>query len=458
MKRNSGFQKLAEHIRGELLLPGSSEFEEASRIWNSRLERKAAAVVRCHDAGDVAAAIDFSRERSLPLTVKSGGHSYAGLGVCEDALVIDLSRLKMIDVDPQKRRARVGAGVRWREFDERVIAHGLASTGGTVSTVGVAGFTLGGGTGYLSRKYGMALDNLVSAKVVTADGQIVRASETENSDLFWGIRGGAGNFGVAVEFEFQLHRTDPEMLAGQVIYRFEDARRVLQVYRDVMPEAPDELVCYPCFIRIPTIPDFPEDLHGETAICLILAFAEEILQGEEVVLPLRNIADPIVDSIGPQSYLAVQKSLDSGVPEGQRWYSRACYLDELSDRAIETALEYSRHIHGVWTFAYFEPLGGAIGRVDPKATAFPHRDRPYSFHILAGWTDSEEDGRVMEWVRSFHDAMSQFSRPGVYVNLLSEDESERIIEAFGENYERLRELKRKWDPTNLFRQNQNIEP
>lgn len=458
MQRNPSFEVLSVSVEGEVVLPEDPVYEDTSQIWNSRLQKMPAAIVRCAGTADVAAAVKFARREGLPLSVRSGGHSYAGLGVLEDGLMIDLSPMKETRIDGERKRAFVQPGVRWGEFHETAIREGLGTTGGTVSSVGVAGFTLGGGSGYLSRKYGLALDNLVSAEVVTADGKVVEASETANPDLFWGIRGGAGNLGIVTRFEFRLFEADAEMFAGQIIYPFEVAGKALRIYREVMAKAPDELVCYPCFIHIPPIPAFPEELHGQVVLDFVLSYCGEMSDGERAVGPLRGISEPILEAIGPQPYLEVHRALDAGAPEGQRWYSRAHYLDEIPDAAIETVLGHAKSLPGAFSFVYFEPLGGAISRVDPADTAFPHRNARYSFHILAGWMEPGEDRTVIEWAGAFHEAMAPFASGGVYVNLLSEDETERIPEAYGQNYARLVELKREWDPENLFRGNQNVSP
>jgi FAD/FMN-containing dehydrogenase len=455
-------KRLLEHLRNlvnaDVLLPGNATFEEARKIWNSRLDKTPEAIVRCKSASDVAATVDFARDHGIAFSVRSGGHSYAGLGVCEDGLMIDLSGLDEIRINPETRRGFAGAGVRWGVFHEAAIAKGLATPGGTVTSVGVAGFTLGGGTGWLSRKYGLALDNVVSVEVVTAEGKIIEANDTQNPDLFWGIRGGAGNFGIVTRFEFQLHEMRAEMLAGQIMYPFQDAKKVLQVYRDTFSDTPDEFVCFPAMIRIPPIPEFPGKLHGQVVIDLVLAFAGDASRGEAVVQPFREISEPILDAVSPMAYMDVQRLFDAGTPKGQRWYSRARYLNELSDDAIETLLRLSKNMLGPLTFVYLGLEDGAISRVDSSATAFPHRSGAYGFHILAGWTDPAEDAGIMEWVRDFNHQMAQFSNGGVYVNLLGEDEHDRIKAAYGCNYNRLVELKRKWDPKNLFRCNQNIAP
>ena len=458
MTRNPAFAILARKLKGEIYTPEDAAFEEITEIWNSRLKQRPAGVVRCLDTADVAETVKFAREQGIPLSIRSGGHSYAGLAVSECGLLLDLSLMKEIRIDRERKRAIAEPGIRWRELNEQVQQSGLGITGGTVSSVGIAGYTLGGGSGYLSRKFGLAIDNLLSVEMVTGSGRVVHASETENKDLFWALRGGGGNFGVVTRFEYRLHEVPSELFAGQVIYPFASAKAVLGAYRKVMAEAPDGLVCYPCMIKIPPIEAFPEDLHGTVAIDLVMSHLGPLEEGERLTAPLREAAEPIADLTGPMSYLDVHRAFDAGAPEGQRWYSKAHYIRDLSDGAIDTFLDHTRHLPGEFTFVYLEPMGGAVNRVDPAATAFPHRQAAFSFHILAGWSDPESDSTIKAWAQSFHQAMTPYASGGVYINLLSEDEPDRVPSAYGENYARLAEIKLKWDPENFFHRNQNILP
>ena len=357
--------------------------------------------------------------------------------------------MSSVRVDPHARTARVGPGATWGDFDHEAGAFGLATTGGLVSTTGVAGLTLGGGQGYLARKHGLTIDNLIGADVVTADGELVHASEDENPDLFWGLRGGGGNFGVVTSFEFDLHPVGPEVLGGPIFHRYEDARDVLEFYREFAADAPDELSCYAFFIRIPPEEPFPAALQGEPSLCLAACYAGPVEEGEGQLEPLRAFGDPILDGIQPLPYAALQRSFDDGSPEGYRWYSKSHYLDGLPDGAIDTIMEFTDPYPGPLTQVALEPLGGAIGRVDADATAFRHRDAAYSFGI--------DDGMI-EWAREFHEAMAPYATGGVYANYLDRDEGGRVEAAYGENYERLVEVKSEWDPGNLFRMNQNVEP
>jgi FAD/FMN-containing dehydrogenase len=406
----------------------------------------------------VNAAVSFAVEHDLLLSVKGGGHNFAGTAVCDDGLTIDLSPMDAVRVDPSARTARVQPGATWADFDHEAQAFGLATTGGLVSTTGVAGLTLGGGQGYLARKHGLAVDNLVGADVVTADGELVHASEDEHEDLFWALRGGGGNVGVVTSFEFDLHPVGPQVLAGPIFHPFEDAREALRFYREFTADAPDELSCYALVVRVPPEPPFPEDVQGEPALAFAVCYAGPMDEAEAELEPLRAFGDPILDGVQPVRYTALQQSFDDGSPEGHRWYSKSHYLGELPDGAIDTILEYTDPFPGPLTQVALEPMGGAIARVDRDATAFPHRDAAYSFGIWPGWADPDRDEELTTWAREFHEAMAPYATGGVYANYLDRDESDRVRAAYGENYERLVAVKTEWDPGNLFRMNQNVEP
>ncbi len=448
--------ELREAVSGEVVRPGDEGYDEARSVWNVRFDRRPKVIVRCRDAADVQAAVKFARQEGLEISVKGGGHAYAANTVGEGGLLIDLSPMREIAVDAEAKTARVGAGVKWGEFHAATEEHGLAPVGGTVSTVGVAGFTLGGGSGYLSRKYGMGVDNLLSAEVVTADGELVTASESENPDLFWALRGGGGNFGVVTSFEFQLHGVGPEVLTGQIVYRFEDAAVGLRKYREFMEKAPDEVGCYAFILRIPPIPEFPEEFHGQLALDLVV-FHPDPAAGE-AFRELLDFGDPILAFTMPQALTALLQAFDAGLPAGQRYESGSHDLRTLSDEAIDTFLSQIGSMPGEFTMAYIGAGGAAIARVDPAATAFPHRDAPYGYHVLAGWMDPAQDAEVTDWVSRFQQAMTPYATGGVYVNLLGTEEQQRVPAAYGTNYQRLVEIKEKWDPDNVFRMNHNIQP
>jgi FAD/FMN-containing dehydrogenase len=448
---------LRDRLHGDLLNPGDEGYEAARTVFNAMVDRYPSYVVRPTGAADVMAAVDFAREHDLLLSVKGGGHNFAGTAVCDDGLTIDCSRMDGVRVDPEARTARVGPGATWADFDHEAGAFDLATTGGLVSTTGVAGLTLGGGQGYLARKHGLTVDNLRSVDIVTAAGDLVHASDEENPELFWALRGGGGNFGVVTSFEFDLHPVGPEVLAGPIFHPYEDAREALRFYRDFTADAPDELACYALVVRVPPEEPFPEARRGDPAVAFAVCYAGPLDEAEDAVEPLRAFGDPTLDGVGPIPYPALQRSFDDGSPAGHRWYTKAHYLDGLPDDAIDTILEFTDPFPGPLTQVGIEPMGGAIARVDATATAFPHRDATYSLGIWPGWADPEADDDVVAWARAFHEAMAPYA-DGVYANYLDRDETDRVEAAYGENYERLVEVKDRWDPENRFRMNQNVEP
>jgi FAD/FMN-containing dehydrogenase len=450
--------QLARDIAGEVLLPGVNGYDAAREVWNARFNRNPACIVQCREAGDVAKALRFARAEGLPLSVKGGGHDYAGNTVAEGSLLLDLSPMREVRVDPVNRLATVQAGAAWADVDRATQAHGLATPGGTVSSVGVAGFTLGGGEGWLIRKHGLAVDNLRGADVVTAEGDRVRASANENPDLFWAIRGGGGNFGVVTSFEYALHEVGPELLAGQILYPAARAGELLRFYRDFFSDAPDEVMCYPFLLRVPPLDMVPREFHGALALDFVVAYVGEVSDGLVHLQPFRDHGDPILDVVAPQPYVDLQQAFDAGMGKGNRWYSRSQSVNELSDDAIETLVKHLAPFPGEFTSVYLSPPGGARGRVAPHATAYPNRSFAHDLHIFPGWIDAGHDEEIMAWADAFHEAMGSHGDGGVYVNLLGDGEAERIPSAYAGNYRRLQELKTKWDPGNLFRGNHNIPP
>jgi FAD/FMN-containing dehydrogenase len=443
-------------IKGGVLEPGDPGFEQARTLWNVRLDRRPDLVAGCTDASDVVAAVGYARSNGLQLSVRGGGHSYAARSVADGGLLIDLSPMKKLSVDAEGRTVTLEAGVTCGELDAAAQQHGLATPTPTVSSVGVVGAALGGGSGYLARRYGLTLDNVISMEVVTADGRRVRASQDDNPDLFWALRGGGGNFGIVTSAQLRLHSVGPEVLAGQVIYPFDDAENLLRFFRDFMAHAPDEFQCYPFMFRIPPIDLFPAETHGQPALDFVLFHADPA--AADFVKPLRVLGRPILDAVAPMPYVGVQQTFDPNLPAGQRYYSKAHDLREISDGAIAAVVEYVPRMKGAFTAAYFDPAGGAIARVEPSATAYAGRRAPSGFHILAGWLEAAEDEAVMSWASDFHQALAGESTGGVYVNLLADDEAERVPAAYGENYARLRDVKRAWDPENVFTSNHNIPP
>jgi FAD/FMN-containing dehydrogenase len=448
--------KLREVVTGEVIMPGADGYDQARGLWNARFDRRPDLVVRCRTAHDVSAAVVFAQQQDLALSIKGGGHAFAANTVADGGLLVDLSSMKGVRIDPQARRAAVGAGLTWGEFTRQTQAYNLAAPGGTVSTVGVAGLTLGGGSGYLSRRHGLTIDSLLGAEVVTAAGQVVRADGQDHPDLFWALRGGGGNFGIVTAFDFRLHELGPEVLAGQIVYSFDQAREVLRHYRDFMYEAPDDVQCYAFILRVPPIPAFPRQYHGQLAVDLVVFHPDPEARG--VLAPLLEHGEPIVSAVAPQPYSELLRAFDAGLPAGMRYESRAHDLLTLSDAAIDTCVEQVADLPGAFTMAYLGAGGGAIARRASSDTAYAARDAAYTFHIMAGWEAPAQDGQVLSWVQAFHQAMAPYARDTLYVNLLGTGEEARVQDAYGDNFRRLVELKTRWDPNNLLRMNHNIRP
>jgi len=456
-----GGSELAEQIRGQVLESGDGGFDEARALWNTRFDRRPDLVVRCTSSSDVKASIEYAREHELRLSVKGGGHSYAANSVADGGLLIDLSLMKAARVDAEARTVTIEGGVTCAELDAATQEHGLATPTATVSSVGVIGAALGGGGGYLSRKYGLMIDNVISAEVVTADGRRLRAASDENVDLFWALRGGGGNFGVVTSLELRLHDVGPQVLSGQIIYPFDRAGELLRFFRGFMAEAPEEFQCYPFCFRVPPIDLFPEETHGQPVLDFVVYHqdpeAVDFVQ-QDFVQPLRELGEPILEEARLSRYVDAQTGFDANMPKGQRYISKAHDLSALSDGVIDTMVQYVPQMVGAFTAAYFDPLGGAVGRVDTSATPYEGRATAFGFHCIAGWMDPTEDEVVIRWASEFHEAMGAHATGGVYVNLIADDETDRIPSAYGANYSRLVELKQRWDPTNMFTSNYNIPP
>lgn len=448
-------QELEDQVDGAVLRPGTAGYDAARRMWNARFDRRPDVAVRCTSAADVAAAVRWAQSRGEPISVKGGGHSYAGHTVADGGVLLDLSGMSGIKVRAEDRLASVQAGATWAQLDSATQHHGLATTGPTVSSVGVAGSILGGGTGWLSRRFGNALDNLAAVDVVTVDGEHVQASPGEEPELFWGMRGGGANLGIATSFELGLHEVGPSVLAGQVVYPFDDAESLLRSFRSFMADAPDELQCLPFTFRAPPIDAFPERCHGQPVLDFVLFHLDP--GASDAVAPLRTLGEPLLDAVGPMPYVEAQQAFDPNLPAGQRYYTQAHDLAELTDGAIDDFAANVRDMRGALTAAYIEPKGGAVARVPEDSTAAGGRGAAASFHIIAGWTDEAEDEEVMGWARAFNERMAAHGTGGVYVNLLAEDEGDRVPSAFSD-HERLQALKSRWDPQNVLRANHNVAP
>ncbi len=441
-------QDVRSTLRGELLEPGDDGYDAARTVWNGMIDRRPALIARCRGAADVIAAVNFARERELLVSIRGGGHNVAGNAVCDGGLMIDLSAMKGIHVDPEARTARAEPGVLWREFDHETQAFALATVGGTISATGIAGLTLGGGAGWLTGKHGTTCDNLLSVDVVTADGVLRHASERENPDLFWAMRGAGANFGVVTSFEYQLHPVGPMILGGMVVHPIDRAEEVLRFYRDFAVSQPDELTTYAAIL---TMPD------GNMVIALVACYAGPIEEGARALAPLKQFGPPAADMIGPMPYTALQSMLDGAFPYGRQNYWKSTYMSTIGDAAIETIVHHARAVPSPHSVVLIEDFHGAAGRVAQDAMAFGHRDTPHALVILSNWSDPNESERNIGWTRAFFAAMQPHMAGGVYVNDMGHDEgSERVRSAYGENYPRLAAIKAQYDPTNFFRMNQNI--
>lgn len=440
--------RLRPAIRGELVLPDDTGYPQARKVWNGMVDKRPAAVIYCAGAGDAIAAVQFARSENLLVSVRAGGHNVAGSSVCDGGLVIDVSRMKHIEVDPARRIARAEAGLNLGEFDTATQAHGLATTMGVNADTGIAGLTLGGGFGKLGRKHGLTCDNLVAADIVTADGRLLRASATENADLFWGIRGGGGNFGIVTTFEYRLHPVGPLLLAGSVLYRYEHARAAMEFYAAFSSKAPDELSLDAALVTAPS---------GERFFNVSACYVGPIAEGERVIKPLREYGTPAEDRIAPIPYVQLQSAGDANFPRGRRYYWKAQFMREISDQAIDTLLAaYATAPSG--SLLVLQQVGGAIGRVPIAETPYANRDALYDCFPISIWDEPADDEIHIRWARDLWTAMRPFSTGGVYANNLGDEGTDRVQAAYGENYPRLAALKNKYDPTNFFRLNQNIRP
>lgn len=458
MLENATVEQLAGCLRGRVVTPGDADYDEARKVWNGMIDRKPSMIAQCSGTADVITCVNFAREHDLPVSVKGGGHGVAGKSICDDGLMIDLSRMNAVLVDSELKTAQVQGGATIGDMDHETQAFGLATTGGTDSRTGVAGLTLGGGIGHVARSFGLAADNLLAADVVTADGALVHTSETENPDLLWALRGGGGNFGVVTNFEFQLHVLGPEVLSAQIFHPFEDAGEVFRFYRDFMANAPDEVACYLVGLRVPPAQPFPEESHGKITILLLASYSGDIEEGKRFLKPVEEFGNPILKVFMPMPYTVLQSSLDAGLPDGARYYWKSHYLQGLSDAAIDTIVDRSEALPGEFSAVGIEPHGGAIDRVDAEAAAYPHRHVAFNLLIAVGWGDPDSDDEIISWAGGFHDAMAPYSTGGMYVNYLADGPSDdRSRAAYGPNYERLRQIKTKYDPDNLFNAHHGIK-
>jgi FAD/FMN-containing dehydrogenase len=439
--------------------PGEPGYEQARTLWNAMIDKHPAAVIRAAGTADVMRAVNVAREHQLVLAVRGGDHNIAGNAVCEGGLMLDLTPMKSVRVDPSTRTARVEPGVTLAEFDKEAQAFGLATPLGINSTTGVAGLTLGGGFGWLSRKLGLTVDNLLSADVVLARGALVHASPKENEDLFWAIRGGGSNFGVVTLFEYRLHPVGPEVLAGLVVHPFSSARAVLQGYRRAVATAPEDLSCWVVMRKAPPLPFLPKEVHGKEVVVLALCYVGDAAKRESAVAPIRALGKPIGEMVGPMPFVAWQQAFDPMLAPGQRNYWKSHNFRELGDTAIDLLLDAVGRLPSPDCEVFIGNLGGAVNRVPATASAYPHRDVNFVMNVHTRWGDASQDKPCISWARELFDRMAPHATGGVYVNFMPADEEQRVSTgAYGPNYDRLAQIKAEYDPDNLFRRNQNIQP
>ncbi len=442
--------QLGQRLKGRLVGPEDADYDEARTVWNGMIDKRPAVIAECADASDVAVAVNFARENNLVVAVRGGGHNVAGHATCDDGIVIDLTPMKNVTVDIGRRTAVAEGGVTWGDYDKETQRHGLASPGGAISTTGIAGLTLGGGFGWLSRSYGLACDNLISAEIVTANGEVLTASAEENPDLFWAIRGGGGNFGVVTRFEYRLQEVG-ELYAGLILYPRDRAGEFMRVYSEWTAKAPDEVASMAAFLHSP---------DGDPVVGAIVVYHGPKDEGERVIAPVRSLGSPALDDITPKPYTSVQQVLDDGFPRGLRNYWKATYLAKLGEQCLDILVDHANRAPTTWCVVGLEHMmGGAVARVGEDDTAFANRDAIYSLLILGRTDDPAGDGAVRDWVRGLWKAVEPYSTGGVYVNYMGQDEAERIGEAYGtDHYARLAKIKKQYDRAKLFRLYQNIAP
>jgi FAD/FMN-containing dehydrogenase len=457
MKTDQVVRSFASGFAGTVVAPGDRDYDAARAIWNGSIDAEPALIAQCRTTEDIVTAVTLTRASGLALAVRGGGHSVSGLSTCDGGVVIDLSSMRAVDVDPDRRVATVQPGTTWAEFDAATAAHGLATTGGLISTTGVAGLTLGGGIGWLQRKYGLSCDNLVGADVVTADGDVVHVSDTESPHLLWGLRGGGGNFGIVSRFEFALHPVST-VLGGLLLFPLDRGKEVLSTFRDWAADAPDDASMLAAIMTAPPEPFVPQEMVGQKAVAILGCWCGDLDAGSSAIEPLRALG-PLADVFGPMPYVALQGMGDGGAPRGLRNYFRGGFVDDLDDEVIDVVLAHGDRMPSPMSQIHFHQMGGAIGRVLPGATAFSGRHAGYTYNVVSTWTDPTEDARHIDANRELTAALVPLSSGGAYVNFVGEADADRVRSVYGDEiYDRLARLKREYDPSNLFSRNQNIRP
>jgi FAD/FMN-containing dehydrogenase len=450
-------KELKAGLRGGMIEPHDEGYDDACKVYNGMIHKKPRLITRCADVADVIRCVNFAREHRLLLAVRSGGHNAGGLGVCDDGLVIDLALMKYTRVDPAALTVTVGGGCTWGDVDHATHVFGLATPSGILSTTGVGGLTLGGGIGHLTRKCGLTIDNLISADVVLADGKFVRANAEENSDLFWAIRGGGGNFGVVTSFTFKLHRIDT-IYGGPMLYELSETAAVMKWYRDLIKMAPDDLNGFFAFLTVPPAPPFPEHLHMRKMCGIVWAYTGPLAKAEETFQPIRAFKRAALDLVGPLPQPALQSMFDALYPPGLQWYWRADFVNELSDEAIAQHIRFGNTLPSMHSTMHLYPINGAASRVGKNDTAWNYRDATWAQVMVGVDPDPANNDKIIAWTKSYYDALHPYSAGGAYVNFMMDEGEERVKATYGDNYERLVAIKDKYDPDNLFRVNQNIRP
>ncbi len=450
---------LRPRLRGPLLLPGEPGYDEARSIWNAMIDRRPGLIARCLGTADVVACVHFAREHGLTLSVKGGGHNISGLAVCDGGLMLDMSLMRGVWVDPAARVARAQAGCLLGDVDRETQLHGLAAVLGFVSNTGIAGLTLGGGFGYLTRRFGWTSDTVLSMEVVTAEGRVVRASETENADLFWGLRGGGGNFGVATSFDYRLYPVGPEIMAGAIAWRAEEAPAVFERVLALAAEAPPELALVVGLRQAPPAPWLAKEVHGQSIVALFVCHSGPVEEGEKLLAPLKALGAPVGDMLQRRTYVSQQSLLDATQPKGRRYYWKSEYLPGIEPEMLAGLADHAQRIPSPHSAILLFPIGGALQGLPEDHSPAGNRDAAYVLNISSAWERAEDDAANIEWARAAWRDLRRFSTGGTYVNFLTEEEvGERIHAAYGGNFERLVEVKTRWDPDNLFRMNKNIAP
>jgi FAD/FMN-containing dehydrogenase len=449
--------QLKQKLRGEIIQPGDKDYDDARKVYNAMIDKKPRLIAKCADVADVIACVDFARQNNVLLAIRCGGHNAGGLGISDDAVVIDLAPIKYTRVDPAAGTATVGGGCTWGDVDHATHAFGMAVPSGIISTTGVGGLTLGGGIGHLTRKSGLTIDNMLSADVVLADGSFVKASANENGDLFWALRGGGGNFGVVTSFTFKLHKIDM-IYGGPMLYELSEASDVMKWYRELIPNAPDDLNGFFAFLTVPPGPPFPEHLHLKKMCGIVWACTAPQSKAEEMFKPIRAFKKPALDFVGPLPHPTLQSMFDAIYPPGLQWYWRADFVNELSDEAIAEHIRFGKALPSMHSTMHLYPINGAASRVGKHDTAWNYRDANWAQVMVGVDPDPANKEKIISWTQNYYDALHPYSAGGAYVNFMMDEGEDRVKATYGDNYERLVAIKNKYDPQNLFRVNQNIKP